>query len=121
MKIGVLLFAGLLVVTGASVRHVAQDIDDKAHQDWLEARYKEATSIQPGMTRADLMKLFDQEGGLQGDGLQAPARYVLKNCFLIHIDVTFDRPTREASRNVPDEQLKIVEVSKPYLARLVID
>jgi hypothetical protein len=68
------------------------------------------------------MKLFDQEGGFQGGGLQqAPARYVLKTCFLIHIDVTFDRPTREASRNVPDEQLKIVEVSKPYLARLVID
>jgi len=60
--------------------------DDKAHQQWLEARYKEATSIQPGMTRAELLKLFIEEGGLQ---LNPPRNYVFKELFpppIIHIE-----------------------------------
>ena len=117
MKIGALLIMGLLVVVGASRSPVAQSSDDKAHQQWLEARYKEATSVQAGMTRADLMKLFVEDGGIQ----TIPARrYVLKSCYLIQIDVTFDGPSR-ADRTVPDGELKIVEVSKPYLQRMALD
>ena len=118
MKIGVLLIAGLLVVIGASRSPFAQSPDDKAHGQWLEERYKEATSIKPGMTRADLMKLFMEDGGFQG-GHARP--YVLKSCFLIKIEVKFDRPYGFDSRSMPDNEFKIVEVSKPYLERMAID
>jgi hypothetical protein len=115
MKIGVLLFAGFLALTGASVRPSAQSTDDKAHQQWLEDRYKEAKSIQPGMTRADLLKLFIEDGGLQ----MVPARsYVLKSCYVIKIQVTFDGPSGLAYKPGSDDQLKIVEVSKPYLEHM---
>jgi hypothetical protein len=118
MKFGGLLIAALMVVTVASVRPSAQVTDEKVHQLWLEQRYEEATSIQPGMTRADLMKLFMEDGGLQ----EIPSRrYVLKSCYLIQIQVKFDGPSGRAYKPVPDDQLKIVEVTKPYLARMAID
>ena len=116
MKIGVLLIAGLLAIIGARALSPAQNPDDKAHQQWLEARYREATSIQPGMTRSDLMKLFIEDGGLDA----APRRrYVLKSCYLIKIDVTFDKPAAYSS--APDNELKITDVSRPYLERMALD
>ncbi|HEX3083690.1 MAG TPA: hypothetical protein VHP99_04145 [Pyrinomonadaceae bacterium] len=118
MKLGVLLIAGLLVVFGAGRSPLAQSGDDKAHQRWLEDRYKEAASIQPGMTRADLMKLFIEDGGIQ----MIPARrYVLKSCYLIQIEVKLEGPSQGDYRSVPDNELKIVEVSKPYLQHMAQD
>ena len=118
MKIGIFLIAGLFAMIGARGLPASQNTDDKAHQQWLEARYKEATSIQPGMTRAELLKLFIEEGGLQ---LNPPRNYILKSCFLIHIEVKFEGPTGAASESVRDNDLKIIDVSKPYLARMVMD
>lgn len=112
MKLGVLLIAGLFAIMGARALPPTQNPDDKAHQEWIEARYQEAISVVPGMTRVDLMKLFYQEGGLQ----TTTRRYALKSCYLIHIDVKFDGPPGAAS-----ESVKIVEVSKPYLDRIVLD
>ena len=118
MKIGILLIAGLFVVAGARTYPLAQTANDQAHQQWLEERYKEATSIKPGMTRADLLKLFEQDGGVQ----TIPAgRYVLKSCHLIQIGVKFDTAYGVNSKPTPDENLKIVEVSKPYLERMAVD
>jgi len=118
MKLGVLLIAGLLVVIGAGSSPVAQSPENKAHQQWLEERYKEATSIKPGMTRADLLKLFMEDGGLQ----EIPARrYVLKSCNLIQIQIKFAGPSGLAYKPVPDDRLRIVEVSKPYLERMASD
>lgn len=90
----------------------------KLTKQWLEERYKEATSIKTGMSRADLMKLFDEDGGFQG----IPAsRYVLKSCRLIQIEVKFDAKYGVAYKPTPNEDLKIVEVSKPYLERMALD
>jgi hypothetical protein len=84
----------------------------------LEQRYKEATSIKAGMSRADLVKLFDEDGGMQ----TSPAgRYVLKSCRLIQIEVKWDNPYGAASRTMPDDKLKIAEVSKPFLQPMALD
>jgi len=118
MKIGILLIAGLLVIVGSQTYLPAQTANDQAHQQWLEERYKEATSIKPGMTRADLLKLFEEDGGLQ----TIPAgRYVLKSCRLIQIGVKFDTAYGVNYKPTSDENLKIVEVSKPYLERMAVD
>jgi len=117
MKIAILLIAGLLVVAGTRTYSPAQTANDQAHQQWLEERHKEAISIKAGMTRADLLKLFYQDGGIQ----TIPARYVLKSCMLIQIEVKFDANYGVDYKRMPDENLKIVEVSKPYLDRMHVD
>jgi hypothetical protein len=45
----------------------------------------------------------------------------LRSCFLIKIEVKFDKPYGFDSRSVPDNEFKIVEVSKPYLERMALD
>ena len=118
MKIGILLIAVLLIIVGTRTYLPAQTANDQAHQQWLEERYKEATSITPGMSRADLLKLFDEEAGVQSI---PAARYVLKSCRLIKVEVKFDTKYGVNYKPMPDKNLKIAEVSKPYLERMVID
>ena len=118
MKIGILLIAGLFVIIAPRIYPQAQTVNDQAHQLWLEARYKEATSIKAGMTRADLLKLFEEDGGFQS----IPAgRYVLRSCQLIQIEVKFDAKYGVDYKPMPDENLKITDVSKPYLERMATD
>ena len=118
MKIGILFIAGLLVIVGARTYPRAQTANGQAHEQWLEEKYKEATSIKTGTTRADLLKLFEEDGGLQS----IPAgRYVLKSCHLIQIEVKFDTKYGVNYQPTPDENLKIVEVSRPYLERMAMD
>ena len=117
MKIGVLLIAGLFAIMGARSLPAAQTPDDKAHQQWLEARYQEAISIVPGMTRSELEKLFYPEGGI----VTTTRRYALKSCFLIHIEVKFDEVSGAGLKAVPDKDAKIIEVSHPFLARIILD
>lgn len=118
MKIGILVIVGLLVILAPGIHSGTQTANDQANQRWLEERYKEATSIKAGMTRADLLKLFEEDGGLQS----IPAsRYVLKCCQLIQIEVKFDSGYGVNYKPTPDENLKIVEVSRPYLQRMAAD
>ena len=118
MKIGILLIAGLLVILGARTYPLAQTANDQPHEQWLEERYKEAISIKAGMTRADLLKLFEEDGGVQN----IPAsRYVLKRCHLIQIEVKFNTKYGVNYEPTPDQNLKIVEVSRPYLQRMAVD
>ncbi|MDQ3817391.1 MAG: hypothetical protein M3362_06840 [Acidobacteriota bacterium] len=87
-------------------------------RQWLEERYKEATSIKVGMSRAELMKVFEEDGGLQ----RIPAsRYVLKSCPMIKVEVAFDVEYGQAYREKPDEELKIKSISKPYLEYMNTD
>jgi len=106
---------------------------DRNHDQWLQQRYVEATSIKEGMTRADLLKVFTMDGGLQ---LLLPTRYVLKNSNLIKVDVEFDVPlgsrivpedTRfgrsesEGFQFVSNDMLRIKRISKPYIEPTFID
>ena len=103
---------------------------EQSHTMWLEERYVEATTVKEGMTRADLVKLFGVDGGLQK---LLPGRYVLKSCSMIKVDVEFDVPEAAQSKTiipedlrheslaedkyefVPNEKLKIKNISRPYL------
>lgn len=106
--------------------------------DQCSDKYSEATSVKVGMTRADLIKLFEVDGGIQPI---LPSRYVLKSSNIIKVDVEFEVPENvkgriipeglrnemERSRDsqsksypkdyqfVPNEKLKIKSISKPYL------
>ena len=90
---------------------------DQAHAQWLEARYREASSITEGMTVADLQKLFMEDGGIQ---LPHIRRYILKSCTWIKIDVELDIPH---DKQFPPlgTNIKIKKVSKPYLENMFSD
>lgn len=111
-----------------------------AHRQWLQNIYLEATSIKEGMTRADLIKLFRIDGGLQR---MLPERYVLNGTDMIKVDVKFDVPedsksihvpedlryefegsppsTRNKFQFVPNEKLKIKSISRPYIEPEALD
>ncbi|HBB94910.1 MAG TPA: hypothetical protein DC054_05925 [Blastocatellia bacterium] len=117
MKIGIILIAGLLLIIAPRIYPPAQTANDQAHQQWLEERYKEAISIKPGMSRADLIKLFDEDGGVQ---MSVATRYVLKSCRLIQIEVKFNA-YGDDFRAIPAKDLKIMEVSRPFLQPMALD
>jgi len=101
---------------------------DRSHDQWLQERYFEATSIKEGMTRADLVKIFRMDGGLQPF---LPTRYVLKSSSLIKVDVEFDVPEggkvlpedlrfemddlKDQFQFVSNDKLKIKRISRPYV------
>lgn len=88
---------------------------DENHQKWLSERIIEAKSIKPGMSRSQLLKVFDIEGGLQA----IPAtRYVLKSCPMIKIDVSFKPGVANRTSGVSES---IATVSKVYLDQVISD
>lgn len=99
---------------GAQIK--TSDQEDGKHCLWLSDRLEEATSIKPGMSKADLTKVFMEDGGLQHF---QPQRYVLRSCTLIKVDVTFEGPD---IRGVTlDSALKVKSISKPYLEPMFMD
>jgi hypothetical protein len=84
----------------------------------IAASLKEIQTIKPGMTRAQLLKVFTTEGGLSTGLLRT---YVFAKCPYIKVDVEFDavgRPSRDKLARVPlveDGRDSIKSISKPYL------
>jgi len=112
MKRSSLFIIGLLLLATYSITTHGQGEQEEVHRQWLYERYAEATSIKPGMSRADLLRVFKEDGGLQ----RIPAtRYLLKSCKMIKIEVEFDTEYGQAYKEKPDADLKITKVSQPYL------
>ena len=113
-----LCIIGLSLFATYSMTTREQDEPEQAHKRWLNERYAEATSIKPGMSRADLLRVFKEDGGFQS----IPAtRYILRSCDMIQIGVEFDTEYGQAYKEKPDEDLKITKVSRPYLALPAMD
>ena len=91
---------------------------DSEHTEWIANSLLSIQTVKAGMTRADLMKVFTTEGGLEFFGATTRQQtYVYRKCPYIKVDVKF-----EASG--PVEYLpgdKIISISRPYLAWSVMD
>jgi hypothetical protein len=81
-------------------------------------------TIEVGMTRGELLRIFMTEGGLS-TGLMRT--YVYRRCPYMKVNVEFEpvgRPARDAEGRVTlvesDEDL-ITQLSEPYLAWIVAD
>ena len=97
---------------------------DQDAAKWLGDALLEIETVKAGMTRDQLFALFGTEGGLF-TGLRRT--YVYRRCPTIKVDVEFEavgRPARDAEGRVTllesDHDL-ITKISRPYLARQVID
>jgi hypothetical protein len=77
---------------------------------------KECQTIKPGMTRAELSKVFETEGGLS---TVTHRKYVYRDCPYIKVDVEF-------APSVPKQDIEkptdiVTNISKPYLDWSVAD
>jgi len=111
-----LLLVCIVVSLGPATLSTAQS--EQTHSQWIEERYREATSIKEGMTVADLQKFFTEDGGLQSS---PSLRYILKSCMWIKIDVQFDIPGSDQHQYPLNSNVRIKKVSKPYLEQMMVD
>ena len=64
------------------------------------------------MSRADLLKVFTEEGGLS---TRTWRRYVYRECLYIKVDVEFE-PAGNTEDKLPERPTdKITKISKPFL------
>jgi hypothetical protein len=89
----------------------------------LDQVLKDVSSIQAGMTRAELLRVFTTEGGLSTRDAQ---QYVYRRCPYIKIIVRFRQPADAGPdwSGAPDEEWTgdiIESISKPFLEYSVTD
>ena len=92
--------------------------------EWVRYVLKRMGSVKPGMTRADLLRVFKKEGGLW-TGLQRT--FVSQDCPYFKVDVTFrpvGRPDRDTDGRVTlieDPRDEVETISRPYLEMSIMD
>jgi hypothetical protein len=121
------LFSIIVIGNSASVR-LAQSASPQPcvqdHEAWLADLLKKMDTIKPGITRAELLRVFRTEGGVP-TGLRRT--FVSRDCPQVKVDVEFKPVARADSFNdrvffsVEDNRDIIVKVSKPYLQFTVED
>jgi len=87
------------------------------HVAWVSHCMIDMGTIKEGMTRADLLKVFTEEGGVSS---RQSRQYVYRGCQYFKVDVQFE-PVGDATK--PDESPadKIKSISRPYLQWAISD
>jgi hypothetical protein len=89
------------------------------YDKWVGSSLEEIRTIKAGMTRADLLKVFGQEGGLS---TRTHERFVYRHSPLIHVDVEFEAVSSPGdAENNASAKDKIRNISRPYLDNMVVD
>jgi len=123
----------LILLSGALLAHSAPsdtkqlaspELCAQEHRAWVAQALQKMQTIQPGMTRRELLEVFTTEGGLS-TGLNRA--YVSKDCSYFKVDVEFEpvgRPSHDEEGRVTlveDDRDLIVKISRPYLQFSVVD
>jgi len=116
-----IVFCLALALSGISfgcVSASAQSATDKDLTKQISAILTECQKIKPGMTRAELLKVFTVEGGISTATHQT---FVYRGCPYIKVDVDFtlSDPKQKALEKRPTDTIK--KISKPYLNWSFID
>jgi hypothetical protein len=115
------IFAGVGPVVGQSPAKPL--VADPALTRSMDQVLKDVSSVQSGMTRAELLRIFTTEGGLSTRDEQ---RYVYRRCPLIKVMVTFRRPADADDDwgGAPEEERAgdiVQSISKPFLEYSIAD
>jgi len=88
------------------------------NKQWIADSLLEMQSIKRGMTRDQLLQVFEEEGGLS---TRTQRRYVYRDCPNIKVNVRFEAvgDPEGNSSNAPND--KILEISQPFLEWTIID
>lgn len=111
-------------VSGGPLKAWRQNPTTSQHVAWVGESLKHMQTVKPGMTRADLLRVFTTEGGLS---TRLSQRYVYRECPYFKVDVEFDavgRPARDTDGRVTlleSGQDIIKKISRPYLEFNVMD
>ncbi|HEV7906129.1 MAG TPA: hypothetical protein VGO96_19970 [Pyrinomonadaceae bacterium] len=88
------------------------------HSEWVAKSLKEMQTVKVGATRADLLRVFGEEGGLS---TRVQRTYAYRECPYIKVDVEF-RPFGDAGqRHDEHPNDEIIKISRPYLDWSVAD
>jgi hypothetical protein len=131
MVIRLLVFAVLssaAIGSAISVRATPQQSQrqstDMEHVAWVGQSLKRMQTIQPGMTRSDLLKVFTMEGGIS---TALHRTFISRDCPYFHVEVEFKavgRPNHDANGRetmVEGSQDTIIKISRPYLQSPIAD
>src|SRR5258706_6822241 len=119
MRIISLILLAISIVAGLTVfaRSGAQSQDGKTHSDWIAQSLREMETIKVGMTRADLLRVFTEEGGLS---TRTQRQYVYRECLYIKVAVEFE-PVETTAALHENGKDKIVKISQPFIEWSVLD
>jgi hypothetical protein len=101
-----------------------QKTSSQDHIAWVAQALKRMRTIQPGMTRRDLLKVFTTEGGLSG---RLQRTYVSRDCPYFKVDFEFkavgpaDGGVGSQMTHLEGSQDIIVKMSRPYLQPTISD
>jgi hypothetical protein len=113
-----LLAFGLVVVSAAAITSASKSQPADEHTEWIARSLKEIETVKVGMTRADLQRVFKEEGGLS---TRTWRRYVYRDCPYIKVDVEFEPVGEPQNRTSQDPGDKITKISKPFLEWSILD
>jgi hypothetical protein len=91
---------------------------ESEHSKWLAGCLREIQTIKPGMTREELLKVLQGEGGLSSPTTQ---RFAHRDCPYIKVDVKFEALRDAEGRAKESPKDKITTISKPFLEWPIID
>ena len=122
-----IVMAGVAIVSAVAIQgspQLGQPEISRDHVTWVAQALKRIQTIEPGMTREALLKVFTTEGGIS-TGLQRT--FVSRDCPYFKVEVEFravGRPDRERDGRVTlveGGQDIIVRISRPYLQFSILD
>jgi len=102
----------VLLCSVALLGQTARLRPDPDKMAWMEQTLSSIQAIKPGMSRADLERLFQPDGGTHGKNLVV---YVYRVCPYIKVSVTFADDSTGSPRD------KIASISNPFIGRPVMD
>jgi len=111
----VILIASFCTVLGSYAENTKFDKD---LTNKIQKIIEDINAIKPGMTRADLLKIFTTEGGISTRTWQ---RYVYKRCPYIKVDVEFKPVGDEGGKPQETPEDIIIKISKPFLEFSIMD
>jgi hypothetical protein len=115
LTLAVLLVAFAISVYASSASH-SKSIDE--HTQWIAESLKEMQTIKVGVARADLLKVFAEEGGIS---TRSQRRYVYRECRYIKVDVKFEPTSTPEEKLTEHPEDRIIEISKPFLEWSITD
>jgi len=100
----------------------ARSADSAAHTEWVETALKRMQTVRPGMTRGDLLKVFNDEGGIS---TREQRTYAYQDCPYFKVDVKFKAVKASPAPKGPGPHESpadvIISISQPYLNWSVMD
>ncbi|MEO8726788.1 MAG: hypothetical protein ABI383_11805 [Acidobacteriaceae bacterium] len=91
---------------------------DQEKTQWIAKVMMTIMTVKPGMTRADLLKVFTTEGGIS---TRYQRTYVFQECPYIKVNVEFVRGKNGFNPGIELSSDVIAKISQPYLQFSVTD